>query len=34
MARVCMSYGVESFPSALTELLEGRNFDQQLVELN
>jgi NADPH-dependent curcumin reductase CurA len=28
------SHGFESFPAAMTDLLEGRNFGQQLVELN
>lgn len=28
------SHGFESFPVAMTDLLEGRNFGQQLVELN
>jgi NADPH-dependent curcumin reductase len=30
---VSISYGFDSFPFAMTDLLEGRNFGQQLVEL-
>jgi NADPH-dependent curcumin reductase CurA len=30
---VNISYGFDSFPFAMTDLLEGRNFGQQLVEL-
>jgi NADPH-dependent curcumin reductase CurA len=30
---VRISYGFDSFPFAMTGLLEGRNFGQQLVEL-